>query len=84
LIAGLAGVEPMNTAHICPAVALVSVAVQPSPVSGDDRHGIPGRHRVGARKVGRGAVLQVLSEIVLFERHQFRKSDFMAATCARP
>ena len=33
LVAGLAGVEPMNTAHVCPVLTLVSVAVQPSPVS---------------------------------------------------
>jgi len=33
LVAGLAGVEPMKTAHVCPALTFVSVAVQPSPVS---------------------------------------------------
>src|SRR5439155_8613174 len=33
LVAGLMGVEPMNTAHSCPELGLVIVAVQPSPVS---------------------------------------------------
>src|SRR5207247_1691389 len=33
LVAGPAGVEPMKTAPVCPALTFVSVAVQPSPVS---------------------------------------------------
>ena len=33
MVAGLMGVEPMNTAHVCPALGLVMVAVHPSPVS---------------------------------------------------
>jgi hypothetical protein len=33
LLAGLAAVEPMNTAQSCPALAFDIVAVQPSPVT---------------------------------------------------